>query len=295
MSTYQKKCWKRKLWGEDDMSQALLEINAGMSIRSAAVKYGMSEGILRHRMKMRLAGKSVPPGRPTTLSGLEETQLATCIGTMCRLRFSPTRCQIGLLVQDYVQSHNIKTPFKNDLPGKDWLRSFMNRNNLSLKKANMISSARKSVTSNPFLVYDFYDILEKVLEEKNLTASQIWNCDESGFPTDPQKCKVVSVWGEVAYKVTAGAGRENITTLAACNAAGRVLEPLIVFSGKNLQSTWRVDKALPGTFYGVSEQGWITTELFQEWFFMFTEQITERTLLLILDGHLTHVSIPVSD
>ena len=96
------------------------------------------------------------------------------------------------------------------------------------------------------------------MREKKFKPEQVWNCDESGFPHDPLKCRVVSVKGKTAYKVTCGARRENTTTLAVCSAAGRVLDPLIVFSGKNLQSTWRGDKALPGTIYGVSENGWMT-------------------------------------
>ena len=102
----------------------------------------------------------------------------------------------------------------------------MTRNKLSMKKANMISSASKSATSNPFIIFDFYDVLDKLVKEKKLKALQIWNCDESGFPNDPQKCKVVGVRGKTAYKVTWGAGRENPITIAVCNAAGRVLDPL---------------------------------------------------------------------
>ena len=135
--------------------------------------------------------------------------------------------------------------------------------------------------------------MKKIIKEKQLTADQIWNCDESGFPTDPQKCKVVSVKGTSAYKITYGARRENITTLAVANAAGKVLDPLIIFSGKNLQSTWRGNNALPNTFYGVSENGWITSQIFAEWFDKFTTTVTQRPLLLVFDGHLSHVSIPV--
>ena len=69
--------------------------------------------------------------------------------------------------------------------------------------------------------------------------------------------------------------------------------PLIIFGGKNMQSTWRGSNALPGTLYGISENGWMTSEVFSEWFHQFCDLVTERPLLLILDGHLTHVSIPV--
>ena len=43
----------------------------------------------------------------------------------------------------------------------------MKRNRISLKKANMISSARKSANSNSFIAFGFYDTLEKVMSENN--------------------------------------------------------------------------------------------------------------------------------
>ena len=65
----------------------------------------------------------------------------------------------------------------------------------------MISSARKSATANPFIIYDFYDVIEKIIVEKKLTAKHIRNCDESGFPHDPAKCMAIGPKGEVCYKV----------------------------------------------------------------------------------------------
>ena len=283
----------RKVWGPLEMEKALGEVRSGKSIRGTAAKYGMAESYIRHRLKQLISGDPVnAPGRPTSLKKNEEEQLARCIGTLCKLGFSPTREHIKNLVKEYVEIHELQTPFTNNRPGKDWLRGFMIRNGLSLKKCN-ISSARKSATSNPFIIFDFYDVIEKIIQEKNLTAANTWNCDESGFPHDPKKCMSVTVKGEVAYKVTCGAGRENTTTLAVVNATGRVLDPLVIFSGKNFQSTWRGKKALPNTFYGVSENGWMTTEIFTEWFTLFCEQVQERPLLLILDGHLTHVSVSI--
>ena len=293
MSTKQKNVRSKK-WDEKDIEKAFLEVDAGNSMRKTAEKYGMSEGTLRCRLKMKKEGQSlIGSRRSTILSQAAEEQLAKSIGTICSLGFSPTREQIKDLVQEYVRNHELRTPFKDGRPGKNWLRAFMARNKLSMKKANMISSARKSATSNPFIIFDFYDVLDNLVKEKKLKASQIWNCDESGFPNNPQKCKVVSVRGKTAYKVTCGAGRENTATLAVCNAAERVLDPLIVFAGKNLQSTWRGDRALPGTFYGISQSGWMTTKVFAEWFEKFTALVKERPLLLIFDGHLTHVSIRV--
>ena len=160
-----------------------------------------------------------------------------------------------------------------------------------MKKANMICTARLSATGNPFIVYDFYEQLEILVQQKKLKPAQIWNCDESGFPTDPVKCKVISTRGDVAYKLSWGARRENISTLAACNGEGWVLDPLIIFAGKNFQTTWRGQSPLPNTTCGVSPIGWMDTDIFFEWFKRFAEQVRERPLLLIYDGHLSHVSI----
>ena len=62
-----------------------------------------------------------------------------------------------------------------------------------------------------------------------------------------------------ALKQRPGAGRKNITVLGVCSAAGIALDPLVIFQGKNMQSTWFGDEALPNTFYGKSENGKDTT------------------------------------
>ena len=207
---------------------------------------------------------------------------------MCHVGFSPTKEQIKDIVEEYVQLHELSTPFKNDHPGRDWIRHFMNRNKLSLKKATMTSTARKSAMGNPFIVYNFFNVIEDIINNHNIPPSNIWNCDESGFTHDPSECLVISVKGEVAYKVTYGPGQENTTTLAVASATGRVLDPLIIFTRKNFQSTWKGSNALPKTFYAVLESGWMTTEISTVWFNLF-RHVTERPLLLIFDGHLTHI------
>ena len=65
--------------------------------------------------------------------------------------------------------------------------------------------------------------------------------------------------GKSDLKQRPGAGRENITVLGVCSAAGIALDPLVISQGKNMQSTWFEDEALPNTFYGKSENGKNTT------------------------------------
>jgi len=233
----------------------------------------------------------VASGRKPALSEKDEADLAECISVLCTAGFSPSVDEIKNLEQDYVRANNLNTPFQDDRPGRNWFASFMKRRKLSTKKVTMISAARKAATANPFLIYDFYEVMEKLEKQYKFKASQIWNCDEYGFPTDPSKARVVAPVGKQGWKTTSGAGRENITVLATCNAAGRSLPPLIVFSGKNFQSTWKGTNALEKTMYGISDNGWMTTVVFADWFREFCIQVTERLLLLVYDGHLSHVSL----
>ena len=262
----------KKNWTQEDLQQEIAEVWHGKTIKGNARKYGMSEAMIHYKKKKSLSGETEDkqPGRPTTLSKQEETQLALCIRTMCHVGSSPTKEQIKDILKEYVQLHELITPFKNDHPGKDWIRGFMNRNKLSLKKATMISSARKSATGNPFIVYDFFDVIEDIINKHNIPPNNIWNCDESGFPHDPSKCLVISVKGEVACKVTSRSDQENTTTLSVASATERVLDPLIIFTGKNFQSTWK------GSIFAV-------------WFDLFRQHVIERPMLLIFDGHLMHI------
>ena len=63
------------------------------------------------------------------------------------------------------------------------------------------------------------------------------------------------------------------------------------FSGINFQSTWHGKNPLPNTCYGIAKNGWMTTEIFALWFENFAKQVKKHPLLVVYDGHLTHVSL----
>lgn len=49
--------------------------------------------------------------------------------------------------------------------------------------------------------------------------------------------------------------------------------------------------AYPGTQISVTENGWMTSDAFYSWFEKFCEIITQRPLLLIYDGHSSHIQL----
>ena len=63
---------------------------------------------------------------------------------------------------------------------------------------------------------------------------------------------------------------------------------------ENIMSSWYGDMALPNTYYGKSTNGWMDSGAFAKWFEYFVEDTKDlRPLLLLFDGHLTRITIPV--
>ena len=64
---------------------------------------------------------------------------------------------------------------------------------------------------------------------------------------------------------------------------------MIIFDAKNLKHAW-TNSEVPGLKYGVSDKGWINTDLFEGWLMehFVVNAVSGRPLLLHLDGHSTH-------
>ena len=91
-----------------------------------------------------------------------------------------------------------------------------------------------------------------------------------------------------------GSGRENITVQVACSASGELLPPYIIYSGQRLMKDLTFGGPI-GTRFSVSPNGWMTGPNFIDWLkSLFIPSLpAERPVLLILDGHASHVSYEV--
>ena len=66
-----------------------------------------------------------------------------------------------------------------------------------------------------------------------------------------------------------------------------------VLTGINMMSNWLPqDKSYyPGTQLQVSDNEWMTSDIFFKWFCWFCSAQEDRPLLLIYDGHSTHINL----
>ena len=172
-----------------------------------------------------------------------------------------------------------------------WWESFKRRNpDLKLRTAEPLSYARL-IASHPDILDYYYDLVENTLIGNDLLdkPSQVFNADESGMPLDPSPLKLVVPRGAKHSQTVCTGDKSKVTVLACCNAAGYVIPPFVIFDRKTLKPELILG-GVSGTMYGLSSNGWIDSDLIEQWFehHFLAHAPPTRPLLLLLDGHSSH-------
>ena len=102
---------------------------------------------------------------------------------MTQLGFEATFGETRNIVHEYVVTNSLETPVTNGKPGYNWCSDFFKRHHLSVKKSGLMQIARKTVTSDPFVIYELYELLTGEVERLGLADRPqcFRHCDESGF------------------------------------------------------------------------------------------------------------------
>jgi hypothetical protein len=263
--------------------------------------------VQRHRKAQMAHVLLQKPGSLSSLPSNLEKDISVVARVAADNGFGISKAELQSFIADIVKRHLSENSdlgnylrnhckFVDGLPSSDYVTKFMNRNHLSLIKPSPLERCRSEAAGDPFIISRFYSLLEQELHNLKVEnkAKHIWNVDETSFSLDPSHGKVVAEKGSRGtQRLTAGNRRLSFTVMACVAADGTCLPPTVIFPGKNLQTTWKGTKDIKNMMYGVSESGWMTTVLFQDWFKNFLKQVKERPLLLIFDGHKSHVNLPL--
>ncbi|XP_065665598.1 uncharacterized protein LOC136087021 [Hydra vulgaris] len=163
----------------------------------------------------------------------------------------------------------MKTPFKNEIPGKDWIIFLKKRHvdKLQLRKPEILTFSRaKSLTRE--VVDKFFTILSDVIHNNNIVPSSIYNFDETGLSTNHLMKRVfVHPKSKDAYELAGSSGKVMYSVLFCVSADGRYLPPFVVFKGEGyLYFKW-VENGPPGCAFGATASGWMQDFLFENWYF----------------------------
>ena len=136
-------------------------------------------------------------------------------------------------------------------------------------------------------------MLEDCLTKNDIfdNPSHIYNCDETGLALNPACPKIVDLKGSKNPSHVTSGDKSRVTVLACTNATGITIPPMVIFDRKTLNPQLIKGEA-PGTFYALSHNSWMNSELFDHWFrdHFLRYLPPARPVLLLLDGHSSHYS-----
>ena len=288
---------KRKQWTPESMEEACKAVrDENMGLREAARKYNVPTETLRRRTAG-LVSLDCRPGPPTVLTSEEEARLAEYCVTMADMGFGLTRECVMAMAFAIADKTGWSHPFKQGYAGRGWYEGFMARQaTLTLRTPQALSYAR-AASSSKETIDDFFAKLGAIYGRLNLISkpSQIFNVDETGVTIVHKPSKVVAQIGRRNVPSLTSADKGKTHSILACvSASGQVLSPFMIYPRKRPVPEKLREGAYPNTVFHVSDNGWMMNELFFEWFKLFVMMVPPvRPVLLVLDGHGSHITIEV--
>ena len=167
-----------------------------------------------------------------------------------------------LLIKGYLDKRGrVAVAFKNNIPGDDFIRSFMTRNNLTRRTAGNIKRARAKVNSE--VIREYFSNLEETI--KDLPANCIFNFDETNITDNPGEKKVLVPRGTRRVERVQEHSKMSVSLMCCGSASGAFLPPFVVYKAQNLYENWT--KGGPdGAGYACSKSGWFEeSELWRMW------------------------------
>ena len=269
---------------EANMQKAMAAVDKGESIRTAAIKFNIPRSTLHDRIKgkVKMGARRGPASYLTTE---EEEELANFLVRCAEIGYAHSLSQVLSLVQRIVDSKGIK-----NMVTRGWWQKFCERHRELCHRTAVPLSVARAMATDQNVLDRYFEMLTEALSDNGLLhrPAQIYNCDETGMPLGATSHKVVAKINSKPCSITSN-DKAQVTILSCVNAAGAALPPFVIFKRKTMNQEL-ANGEVPGTLYGVSENGWITQQLFKEWFhrhfLAFLPNI--RPVLLLMDGHSTH-------
>ncbi|CAG5053469.1 unnamed protein product [Parnassius apollo] len=142
---------------------------------------------------------------------------------------------------------------------KGWLEKFKKRHGI-----RQLKITGEKLCNNEDAVKKFQDKFMDIIMEKDLSAEQIYNADESGlyWITIPDKTLASNLEVRApGSKVS----KERITFMPRANAAGTHKLPFLVIGKAQKQRVFASVRKLPVHYIG-QKNAWVTRPIFLEWF-----------------------------
>lgn len=275
-----------------------------MTIYRASKVYNIPNQTLHDKINKKYK-KQESAGAPTVLSSTEEGLLVKWVLHMAEIGFPVTKDQLLHSVAKLLIGLNRPNPFKDGVPGRHWYEAFLKRNPIISKRVcQALTTARVNATEEK--IRGWFQRVRKYFEDNNLMAvledpARVFNCDESAFFLCPKGQPVLARKGVKNVHCRSGNDdKENLTLCLGASADGKLMPVLALFPYKRIPQNILLKYPKKDWAIGRTDSGWMTSEAFYEYVanqfepFLTKENIT-RPVALFLDGHVSHLSLPVCE
>ncbi|XP_059162948.1 uncharacterized protein LOC131946275 [Physella acuta] len=217
----------------ENLEKAVDAVRQGMSYGKAALQFGVPKTTIIDHVKGRIKAGS-KPGRSCEIDPALEKQIVSRVLDASKAGFPYTKRRLLAMVGNIARRLEIKTRFKNGVPGEGYWRKLKGRHpELTIRNPEALPQCRMTML-NSNVVKNYFEALGKLLDDLQLTSRPkcIWNCDETGVQLQHKPTKVVAQKGVRGVSARVTGSRENITIFATINAAGESMPPMIIVKGK---------------------------------------------------------------
>lgn len=269
----------------------------GLSVLKASRIYKVPENTIRDRVLGKIDPDNVVMGKVPLFEQFEESKLVDHFKTMANYGYGYTRQECVDIASDYAVE--LGKRLKAKPLSMKWMNGFLSRwPEMKVLKPRGLEHVRAKMAKES-TVMNYFDQLEKCITKHGLADKPhlIFNVDEKGLSVDHRPPYIVASADHSAQAVTSGKGK-TVTVLGCGSASGMAIPPYFIFPGKRMNQDL-LKGASPGADGTMSETGWSNSEVFRKYlefhFLKFVPGRNDDSILLILDGHRSHVALGLAD
>lgn len=274
-----------------------------LSYRQACTLFGVKKTTLVDQVRKfrRQSGENAYEYKPNfdnkrVFTDEEELSLVNYVEKVAKMNYGLTKKKIRKLAYKFAVANQKKYPEtwnEEEIAGVSWIRLFMKRRSLTVRKPEKLSLSRKT-SFNEHTVKLFYDNLDEVHSKYGpFPPQRIFNVDETACLTVQEPPKVVVPVGFGTLSNTTSAERGSLVTMIGCiNAIGNYIPPMLIFPRVHLKDHMLKDSPT-GTIGAANQSGWSTEDKFVQFLDHFIDHVKpskKERVLILMDNHETHLS-----
>lgn len=267
-------------------------LDDGDTLNNVSAQFGIPISTLSDKRADRHPRRS---GGQPALSMAEEETIAQNAATLADWGFPLDMLDIRMMVRDYLQTRNKTVPiFVNNIPGKEWVRSFLVRQSHIISDRLCRNICRKRGYLSPAVVSSYFSNLEVTLT--GVPPTHIINFDETNLTDDPgQKHCIVRRQCKYPERIM-NSTKAATSLMFACSASGQLLHPYVVYKAQHLHDLW-IQGGAQHARYNISSSGWFDSRCFSDWFVSvvipFCRRLSAGKKVLIGDNLSSHFTLEV--